>query len=166
MSRSEPEKTAIDALVRRQRWAALATITKDQQPYASMVAYALEEDFDGLLLLLSRLSAHTQHLLVNPTVSMVISEIDRGEKDPQSLQRISIQGRAVEIPRASVEYDSCRLRYCERLPESERLFQFADFILFRLIPDTARYIGGFGRTRTLSHAQLRSCWRAEPPRRQ
>jgi heme iron utilization protein len=42
-----------------------------------------------------------------------------------------------------------------RLPNAEMLFTFPDFVLFRLTPSEARYIGGFARAYTLSPELLR-----------
>ena len=56
------ELSVIAALIRSQRVAALGTL-RDDCPFVSMVAYAAEPDFGGLLLHLSRLAAHTRHLL-------------------------------------------------------------------------------------------------------
>ena len=73
------------------RWAALAT-HGDGVPLASMVAYACEPGFAGLLLHLSRLSAHTRNLLASPFTSIVISEPDSDRvRNPQTLARVSIR---------------------------------------------------------------------------
>lgn len=148
------EKTQLARLIRGQRWAGLATLSKGA-PYASMVAYAPEPDFSGFILHLSRLSAHTRHLLADPRASMVITEPDTGGGDPQTLARVSIQGKAREISRQEAEYEGLRSLYIERLPESEMLFGFGDFLLFRLIAEEARYVGGFGRAATFSASRLK-----------
>ncbi len=149
------EKTHVLRLIRSQRWAALATHL-DGEPFASMVAYVPEPDLSGFLLHLSRLASHTKHLLLNPKASLVISEPDTGGGNPQELARLSIQGVATELARDDPYYTTARDLYIERLPDSEMLFSFADFVLFRLVPDSARYVGGFARARTLSAEELRS----------
>jgi putative heme iron utilization protein len=149
------DKNEFARLIRSQRWAALATLKKGT-PFASMVAYVPEPDFSGFLLHLSRLSTHTQNLMADPRASLVISQSDTGESDPQTLARISFQGTVNELPRDEPEYVRARGLYLQRLPSSEMLFGFVDFILFRLIPEEARYVGGFGRAVSLTTSQLRT----------
>jgi hypothetical protein len=43
------------------------------------------------------------------------------------------------------DYTSARSAYIRRFPESEPLFSFGDFSLYRLKPQTARYVAGFAR---------------------
>src|SRR4051794_41255469 len=84
---------AIATLIRSQRIAALGTL-REASPFVSMVAYAAEPDFGGLLLHLSRLAAHTRQLLANPQASLLISEHDDERDDPQTLARITLAGGA------------------------------------------------------------------------
>jgi putative heme iron utilization protein len=143
------------ALIRRARWAALAT-AEDKVPYLSSVAYAIEEDLSGFLLHLSRLASHTERLFKNPRASLLISESDDGRSDPQTLARVSLTGRVEHVPRESDKYSTCRRIYLQRLPESEPLFAFSDFELFRFVPDDIRYVAGFARAYTFTPDQLRT----------
>lgn len=158
------EQSVLAGLIRGQRWAALATLS-DGAPMASMVAYVTEADFSGFLLHLSRLAPHTRNLLAVPRASLVISEPDSGQGDPQLLARVTIQGTVVQLPRNTAGYAGGRERYLGRLPDAERLFDFPDFVLFRLVPSGARYIGGFARAYSLGVEQLRAAARvvAERP---
>lgn len=142
-------------LLRRQRWAALATQCRDGSPSVSFVAYVAESDFNGFLLHVSRLAAHTRNLLARPAVALAVSEPDSGQDDPQLLARLTIQGTASEITRGSEDYPAARQRYLAVLPWAERLFGFEDFVLVRLSPQTARFVGGFAQTLQLTAAQLR-----------
>lgn len=119
-----------------------------------MVAYVPEPDFGGFLLHLSRLAAHTRNLLHDARASLVVTQPDRGEGDPQTLARVSIQGKVIALSRDDEEFSAARAIYIHRLPVSELLFGFKDFILFRLQPIEARYIGGFARAYTLDGKQL------------
>ncbi len=142
-------------LLTRQRWAALATQCQDGSPSVSHVAYVAETDFNGFLLHVSKLAAHTRNLLARPAVSLAVSEPDNGEDDPQLLARLTINGTASEIPRHSEDYLSARQRYLMGLPWAERLFGFEDFVLVRVFPQTARFVGGFAQTLQLTAEQLR-----------
>lgn len=148
------EKKALSRLIRGGRWAALATYG-DGAPLASMAAYAVEADFTGFLLHLSRLSAHTRNLLSSPLASIAISEPDSARvRNPQTLARVSLQGEARPIPKDSPEYAQARALYEERFPDSSPLFEFEDFLLFRFVPGEARYVGGFAKAFTVSREEL------------
>jgi len=147
------ELALIATLIRSQRVAALGTLSDG--PFVSMVAYAAEPDFSGLLLHLSRLAAHTKQLSAAPQTSLLICARDDGRDDVQTLARITLVGEAVPIPAASAEHPAARACYLARLPATAPLFDFPDFVLFRFIPSEARYIGGFARAYTLTPEHLR-----------
>jgi len=142
-------------LLVEQRWAALATLGEDGGPAVSFVAYVPEPGFNGFLLHVSRLAAHTRNLLARPAVALAISETDAGERDPQLLARITINGSVSVIARETADYRAARELYVAKLPGSEQLFGFEDFVLARLSPLQARYVGGFAQAFRLSAGQLR-----------
>lgn len=157
------DKDDTDLLIRllhEQRWAALATAQDDGAPYISFVAYVVEPNLGGLLLHLSRLAPHTGYLLARPRVALGVSLPDEGASDPQTLPRLTIEGKAVPIERGSSDYEAARERYLARLPAAQRLFGFGDFVLLRLEVETIRYVGGFARAHTVSGARLRQ-WAQE-----
>ena len=149
------ELAVIATLVRNQRQAALGTL-HEQAPFVSMVAYAAEPDFGGALLHLSRLAPHTNHLLAAPAASLLICEGDDGRADVQTLARITLVGQASPLDPAGPDFAAARDRYLARLPASEMLFSFPDFLLFRFAVREARYVGGFARAYTLTPEHLRS----------
>jgi putative heme iron utilization protein len=148
------ELATIAALIREQHQAALGTL-HEQAPFVSMVAYAAEPDFGGVLLHLSQLAPHTKNLLAAPAASLLICERDDGRDDVQTLARITLTGEAKSLDAASAEYASARDWYLARLPAAEMLFSLPDFLLFRFVPREARYVGGFARIYTLTIEHLR-----------
>lgn len=148
------ELAVVAELIRGARWAALGTL-RQGAPFASWLAFAPEEGFQGFLLHISRLAPHTQHLLADPRASLAISASDADVDDPQTLARISIQGRVALLDGGDADFAAAKATYIARMPNSEMLFSFPDFLLFRLAPEDARYIGGFGRIFTLTPEQLR-----------
>jgi heme iron utilization protein len=147
------ELAVIATLIRGQRVAALATL-RDDGPFASMVAYAAEPDFGGLLLHLSQLAVHTKQLLAAPQSSLLICERDDDRDDPQTLARIALSGTAIPIAAESSAYEHARAQYLARLPSAAMQFELPDFVLFRFVPSEARYIGGFGRIFSLTPEHL------------
>jgi putative heme iron utilization protein len=151
---NDDERLRLHRLLSDQRWAALASLGENGAPSVSFVAYVPEQDFSGFLIHVSRLAAHTRNLLERPRVALGISAPDDGRGDPQLLERITLHGAVSEIPRGTPDYLAARARYVARLPQSEQLFGFADFVLMRLRPEEARYVGGFARAFTLRTEQL------------
>ena len=132
-------------LVLESRWAALATVDSDGAPHASWVAYVPEPGSGNLLLHLSGLAAHTGNLLAEPRAALGISAVDSGVGDPQTLPRVTLQGRAEVLDRDSAAWSAAGKHYIERLPDAAPLFGFADFVLFRFVVVGGRYVGGFAR---------------------
>lgn len=142
------------ALVRARRWASLATLGADGAPLASSVACALSPDARGFLLHLSRLAEHTRNLLERPPAALVISEADGGEGDPQTLARLSVQGRVRLLQKGAPGYSAARAAYLARLPHAEPRFEFSDFELFLLEVGRGHFVGGFARAFPLDSAAL------------
>ncbi|WP_031460443.1 pyridoxamine 5'-phosphate oxidase family protein [Chloroflexus sp. MS-G] len=151
------DRLALRRLIEEQQAAALGTVTPDGVPFVSYVLYAVERrdgHTPGLLLLLSRLAAHTNHLLAGSPLSLLITASPQSVTDPQALARVTLQGSAQDIPRHSPDFPTAQSIYLQRLPAQQHLFALPDFTLFRVTLHEARYIGGFGRAFTLDAARL------------
>lgn len=134
-------------LLQTRRWAALAT-AGSRGPLASMVAFALDRPATGLLLHLSTLAVHTRNLQASPCASLVVSESDPGDGDPQELARLTLSGPVARIAPDAPNYGEARAAYVARFPAAEARFSFGDFGLYRLVPDRVAYVGGFARARS------------------
>jgi putative heme iron utilization protein len=144
-------------LLQQRRWAALATADVGGSPMASMAGYVMGDNASVIYLHLSRLAAHTGNLLASGLAALVVSEEDTGHTvDPQELARVTLQGRCVVVTRDSMEYRAAKQRYLQRLPAAERLFDFPDFMMFRLDVESARFVGGFAQARSFSRDELRA----------
>ena len=141
-------------LIRLQRVAALGTL-RQGAPLVSMVAYLPEADFSGFLLRVSGLAWHTQDMLQDARVSLVIAETDDGRADPQTLARITLRGEAAQRPGAGDDFERAKRAWLARFPESAVTFELADFSFWRIAPRDARYVAGLGRTYNLSAEALR-----------
>ena len=135
------------------RWAALATID-DGAPLATMVAYAPEARLEGVLLLLSELAQHTRNVMADPRVSLVVSDPDGGDEDPQLLPRATLIGEARPIASDTEEFAAARVLYLSHFPDADMRFELADFHLFRVVPSAVRYVGGFARAASIAPAKL------------
>jgi hypothetical protein len=141
-------------LVRDCRWAALATVGNGL-PLATQVAWDPDLDLAGGLLHLSRLAAHTRHLLADSRAALSLTMADDGREDPQTLARITLEGQALPLAREAQDWDSARERYLARFPAARQWFDFTDFTLFHFAIERARYVGGFANAHTLRADDLR-----------
>jgi putative heme iron utilization protein len=139
-------------LMRESRTAALATLDDTGAPFVSLAGCACLEDGSPLLLV-SQLSRHTSHMLARPSVSLLFSDIGKG--DPLAHPRLSLSGRAEPIPHESPMRAQARLLYLDSHPKAQLYIDFADFILVRIRPGQAALNGGFGRAFQLAPQDLR-----------
>jgi putative heme iron utilization protein len=136
------------ALIRTARRGSLATLDADGGPYASLVGIA--SDFAGApLLLLSSLARHTRNLGADARASVLLAS--EGAADPLADARVSIQGRLLRT-----DDPGDRRRYLARHPQATGYAGFADFGFFRLEPEGAHLVAGFGRIVDLAPAALLS----------
>jgi putative heme iron utilization protein len=134
-------------LLREARSGALATLAKaDGAPYCSLVNVATLADGSPLLLV-SRLALHTQNLLADPRVSLMLDE--RREGDPLQGTRIMLSGRAEREDGAAA-----RRRYLAAQPEAAQFVDFPDFAFYRMALAGGHLVAGFGRIVDLTPADL------------
>ena len=141
---------AARSLLRRSRQGALATLMAGSgDPYCSLVNVASHADGSPVLLI-SRLALHTQNLLADPRVSLMLDE--RVEGDPLEGSRIMVAGRAEEAGAGDLEI--MRRRYLSAHPTAEVFVNFKDFAFFRIRPNGAHLVAGFGRIVDLKPEQF------------
>jgi putative heme iron utilization protein len=148
------ETTQLAKLLRAQRVAALGTL-RQGAPNVSLVSYLAEADFGALVLRVSRLAWHTQDMLQDPRVSLVVAEPDDARADPQTLARVTLRGTAAQPPNEGGELERLKHAWLERFPQSAVTFELADFSFWRIAPRDARFVAGLGRTYNLSAEALR-----------
>ncbi len=133
-------------LLRAARAGTLATMA-DGQPFASLVTPACAPDL-GILLLLSALAAHTRQLRAAPQCCVMVAG-PAPEANPQTAPRISVSGAAEPIADPAL-----KARWLTIHPYAALYADFGDFTLWRIRPDRALLVGGFGRAARLRAADL------------
>jgi len=91
----------------------------------------------------SRLSAHTKHLLADRRCSLLLGEPGKG--DPLAHPRMTIISTASIIDPSSDEIIILRTLFLARHPKSALYIDFPDFIFIRLTMIEASLNGGFGK---------------------
>ncbi len=147
---SVPPGAIVRDLLRRAETAALATTLQrgdDRGPYASLVLVAC--DLGGApILLLSDLADHSKNIAADPRVSLLVDGHGPDE-EPLTGARASVQGRA------AVLRDPALLdRFVARHPSAATYAGFGDFRLYRVEPEAAHLVAGFGRIHWLGAEDL------------
>lgn len=136
------------AMVRAALKGAIATVHKGSgHPYASLVLTATDAD-GAPILLISKLAVHTQNLAADPRASLLI-DATGSEADPMEGARITLIGEARPLTSANA-----KARFLARHPASAGYADFPDFGFFRLQPERAHFIGGFGKIVDLAASDL------------
>ena len=129
------------SLLRRRRQGALATLMAGSgDPYCSLVNLASHPDGSPILLI-SRLALHTQNILGDARVSLMLDE--RADGDPLEGARIMLAGRAEQAD--GDELALVRRRYLNAHPSAAAFADFKDFSFFRIRPAATHLVAGFGR---------------------
>jgi len=147
---SEGYAQAVSRLVRGLDRAALASAlpgAENPWPYASLVLAAVDHDLSPILLL-SGLAEHSKAIAADPRVSLLFDGT-AGLDQPLTGPRVTVLGRATPT-------DDPRLkaRYLARHPDAQLYAGFGDFRFYRVALERAHIVGGFGRIRWLTAAEL------------
>ncbi|MBX2991814.1 MAG: pyridoxamine 5'-phosphate oxidase family protein [Bacteroidetes bacterium] len=141
-------------LIRATRTAALGTL-RSGAPEVSMVLFAASAECTDFYLHISRLAHHTQNILYDARVSLMLAEADDGSRNPLTLARVSIQGEALRLEEGSPEYEAGRSAYLDKFPDASMNFSLGDFGLYFIEPFTARFVAGFGKIFNLTLQDFR-----------
>lgn len=124
-------------LLREARVGSLGTLMPSGTPFVSLVAVATAHDGSPLLLI-SKLAVHTQNLLRDNRISLMVDE--RGQGNPLANGRLMLTGTIV----ATTDPEDIR-RYKARQPDAHVYEAIHDFGYYKMVIDGGHVVGGFGR---------------------
>lgn len=134
-------------LLRSVRTGTLATLDAETgAPFASLVTVATDPG-GAPLILVSRLSAHTQNMDADPRASILLAVAGKG--DPLAHPRLTVSGQLELADGAAV-----RRRFLARHPKAELYVDFPDFTFRRLAVEAGHLNGGFAKAARLTAAQM------------
>jgi hypothetical protein len=142
---------AVRDLVRGLDRAALASalpVEGGAWPYASLVLAAVDHDLSPILLL-SDLAEHTKAIAADSRVSLLFDGT-QGLEQPLTGPRVTLVGRACRTAD-----ERLARRFLARHPDAGMYAGFNDFHFYRVAVERAHLVGGFGKIRWLSDAELR-----------
>ena len=116
-------------------------------PYVSLVLAAVDHDLAPILLL-SDLADHSKAIATDGRVSLLFDGT-AGFDQPLTGPRVSLLGRA-----AKSDDERLKRRFLAHHPDASLYAGFRDFHFYRVTPERAHLVGGFGKIRWLSVAEL------------
>ncbi len=119
-------------------------------PYASLVLVALDTDASPLLLI-SDIAVHTKNLTRHPHASLLF-DATAGLAEPLAGARVTVLGAIARV--AGDDRPRLHARFLARHPSAAGYAGFADFGLWRLTPERAHLVAGFGRIHWIEAAAL------------
>jgi heme iron utilization protein len=144
LSMDTSSEETLARIIRETRIAALATL-HEGEPNLAMVAYCVAADFSAFYIHVSKLGKHTRDMEGDPRVSLLIAERDDQRADPQTLARLALQGTAEVLLRDASDYVLVKNMYLKRFPDAEPMFSLGDFNLWKITPNSGRFVAGFAR---------------------
>jgi putative heme iron utilization protein len=121
---------------------ALATLTTDGDPWASIVTYGVLGDGSPVFSL-STLAAHGRNLQRDQRASLAVSETVPPARDPADSGRVTVAGVAEEPVGERLE--EARQVYEAAISSAAIFGGFSDFSWWVLRVERVRWVGGFGR---------------------
>tara|TARA_Y100000590_G_C15646080_1_gene986908 strand:+ start:732 stop:1244 length:513 start_codon:yes stop_codon:yes gene_type:complete len=123
----------------------LSTVSEKGYPNASYAPCAVDEH-NNFFIYISKLSKHTNNLIGNPLVSIMIIEDESESENIFARKRLTIEAHAEVIKRDSKKWlDKMSLLENKFGEPIEYLKNLTDFYLFNLKPDNGLLVHGFAR---------------------
>ena len=107
-------------------------------PFGSVAPFVLDHSGQPIILI-STIAEHTQNIIANPKVSLLVFA---GDEDLQANARLTIIGEAKIINKEDADL---RARYLRYLSQAASYFDMHDFSFYRIEIAQIRYIAGFGK---------------------
>ena len=141
----------------------MATIDGDGMPEASYAPFVWLDD--ACYLFLSQLARHTKNLSQNPAISLLLIEDEGSVRNQFARQRIIWYGKSQIINRDSEEFRNVMAFFRQRFGDFIDMIEpLQDFQLFRIIPESGRFIRGFAQAFELSGQGLNEISHIGPDR--
>jgi putative heme iron utilization protein len=143
---TEDFSRAVRDLVRSCDRAALATALPSETagnspwPYVSLALVAVDHDLSPILLL-SDLAEHSKAIAADPRISLLFDGT-AGLEQPLTGARVSLLGRIAET-----RDERLKRRFLARHPDAAMYAGFKDFRFYKVTPERAHLVAGFGKIR-------------------
>ena len=151
------------ALLGRVRSLQLATVDAEGRPRASYAPFLQRDNDACFYVFISQLSGHTRDLLNNRAASVMLIEDEAEASQLFARNRASYECSVDIVEYDQDDYEGLLDAMSERFGSIvEMLRSLPDFVLFRLKPESGRFIMGFGQAFELSGEPMRTLTQVKP----
>ena len=151
------------ALLKQVQTLQLATVDAQGLPRASYAPFLPAEHEADFYIFTSQLSGHTRNLLKTRQASILLIEDEAKTRQLFARNRVSYQCSIDIVEYDHDHYESLLDAMTQRFGSvMEMLRSLPDFILFRLRPESGRFIMGFGQAFDLSGEQMQTLTQVKP----
>ena len=138
------------SILQTQRVAALGTLQANGTPYVSMTPYAIDFGSGRVVLQVSSLAPHAQHMRDDPRVSLLMIATEVTDLPTSALPRVTLEGRAEFLAHGSAAWQASRAAFVERFPNSGPINALLEFDFVALSLQAVRQTSGFGASRVVA----------------
>lgn len=158
----QPPETVLAQLLDQVQTLQIASLNTDGEPAISSAPFV--RDVQGnFYIFVSQLAAHTQALLNHRYVEVLLLEDEQEARQIFARKRLSYRCVATAIAAAEPSYTQQLQRMQERFGEVITLLaKLPDFVLFRLQPQSGRFVMGFGQAFSLIGENLTQLQAIQP----
>lgn len=142
-------------LLTRRRVVSLAVVAEGR-PVVGMLPFAVEPDWTGLVVHVSRLAPHSRGMNAGAPFSALICAADDPTVAAAEIPRLRLEGTVATLARGSDAWSAAKDRYLGRHPDAAVTFTLGDFQLHRLEVATGRLVAGLAATLNLKSETLRA----------
>lgn len=131
----------------------LATLNPYGKPQVSYTPFAFTQQ--GYYILISDIAEHGKNIKVNKGVSIMMVEDESEAKNVYARKRLTFDTVASLVDKTSTEGQQGIAALRDRFGEmADNLSKLGDFNLYRLTPNSGRYVKGFGQAFNVSGSDL------------
>ena len=135
-----------ESIINNMNTVILSTVNHNSEPNASYAPCCYDNSDNDFFIYISKLSKHTDNLINNPIVSLMIIEDEEKAENIFARKRFTISSRSSVIERDSKEWVSKMQLLENKFGEPiAYLKNLTDFYLFRLQPEEGLLVHGFAR---------------------
>ena len=141
-------------LLKNSKSAILSTINSDKTPNASYAPISTDDN-NNFYFYISELSKHTNNLLSNKNISLMLIQDECKSENIFARKRLTINGTAKLIDRKNDDWKN-KMRFMELRFKDEIKFlkDMKDFHLFQIKPINGLLVFGFGKAFKFTNSQL------------
>lgn len=122
-----------------------AALVVDGENEATLLPFALRDDFGALYVQASALARHSQGLTDGAQVGLLVHAPDTGDGDAMQLPRLMVQAIVRVLDRESDDFTTAAARFIDRFPGAKVTLNLGDFSLYELTLGRGRFVQGFAR---------------------